>query len=340
MADGEKRCGHCHKLYNPRLNFGSWGCRRHLQAYDSGRDLYPCCGVLGSQARIRRLEGREQIEHPSGTVYLPGLPPTTAGDWLGCCRADHDLPPIEATRIWPPYQPIPVYLLRARGAHAQAINWANVLRTHADYVAFARVAPADVPSVADFEHNELQPAAMRMVRDPAFYTYMAENLPAIRAAPAGVTNLELRAMASFDSHAVASLLFETLNTMLERHNARDIYVTDTMRGQRLTLRQLSIRIVNLLPDYARTPVAADYWQQMAGLITLVQAVAALGNIAPMNSAAANAGFTAFAMAMLVPAMPRIPSVPVMRASATQDPLTVLRGFDRAAAERRFPAETY
>ncbi len=178
QRDGEETCNHCRIKYNPRLNFGSWECLRHLQSFDAPRGLFPCCNIIGEDERARRL-ANSRIVGLTGRAFSPSLVAATRDDLLGCCPADHDLPELSAGTPWPPIQFIRIHLLSSHGTNKQAVDWRNILWTRGDYIRYTGLTAAEAPTFDDFEQD-----ARTMIADTVanvdFYTYMETNIDMIR----------------------------------------------------------------------------------------------------------------------------------------------------------------
>lgn len=318
-GDGEATCSHCHRLYNPRLNFGSWECRRHPQLYDPIARRFPCCGIISAEEWASRVVDRVRIVGARATVFIPGMVQVTQDDWLGCCRADHDLPPLKANEPWPPHHAIRIHLLASQGANPQAIDWTHVLRTRDDYVGYEKVPADEAPSIAEFDEGIRLPAVINTVTDPAFYTYMANRLSLIRTG----RGHEATIMAVFDQRHVASDLLEALSAALDRHRIRDTFVlADGML--RLTLRSLTIQIVQLLVDYRAAAAGHAYWLKMAKCVEAVRDLAERSSPTLGIRDAVRASLIDFGKAVL-PLIQSIPAVPVRRANPKQEPETVMHG---------------
>ncbi len=136
-------------------------------------------------------------------------------------------------------------------------------------------------------------------------------------------------MAPFATFKTAQDLLTVMQTTLEQKNVLGIYVI-TADGERIILRMLMIRVSQLLVGYAGDNVVAKaLWHGLVQFVKKVLEIIAAGSIAPHESAAARAGWMAFAK-NVARVFDYIPVVPVSRASTKQNGATLIRAMDMIA----------
>ncbi len=298
MAVGSAtECRRCGLLYNPAVDYGVWECRVHRLPLDVLTGRYLCCGVQTRSSLVQR-------DFPIATAQ------TTADDYLGCHRADHDLdlakmpwPPIELCRS---YTKIAQDALRQRRTDTYADGQLVLLSDYASYQAYGRYRPtfgqmmATIPTAADFVKNVRIPLLLDTLTDADYHLDNATR-------PAMLVPTMVR---------VASHLIEVLR--IELTEAAQLARRLNADGRVTSIEQLVRDVTSRLPDLR------IFWFGMGALVAVL--FQSLDNPIPPDVRMTIAREWASTARLSVD---DIPLYPVLRAEKVQDAGTLYRARSMA-----------